>query len=208
MTQLKNLEFHNKIYIDSNVWFAYITKDNYDKEFFKLAKRLIDGIIDDNDSVAMISQLVYLEMINLFRVRVTQREKCEGPVTDEIEKDITNKINEFAKEFTIKTTGWISSKKLFAIKPTKSFKDVYTDVQRLQQQITGKIVYYEKSEEHNNPADRYHYTAIDHHDIQHALLAVEGNATEFATFDKSFKYVRDKFPKLRFNVMEKPEDTD
>jgi predicted nucleic acid-binding protein len=60
-----------KIYIDSNVWFSYITKAKYENTFDK-ARNIIDGIIENNYFVAVISQLVILEMINICRAKVIQ----------------------------------------------------------------------------------------------------------------------------------------
>ena len=62
-----------KTYVDSNVWFSYITKGKYEKTYDK-ARNIIDGIIANPQSVVVISDLVILEMVSILRSKVVQKE--------------------------------------------------------------------------------------------------------------------------------------
>jgi predicted nucleic acid-binding protein len=62
-----------KTYIDSNIWFSYITEGKYDDTFYHV-KKLINTILSENSSVIVISDLVVLEVLSVIRNKVILRE--------------------------------------------------------------------------------------------------------------------------------------
>lgn len=88
-----------KTYIDSNIWFSYITEGKYDNTFVHV-KKLIEEILDKDKSIIVISDLVVLEMISVIRTKIVQRESF----TEKIEKNprIATGLYDLIKRYTTK----------------------------------------------------------------------------------------------------------
>ena len=70
-----------KTYIDSSIWFSYITEGKYDSTFVHV-KKLIEEILDKDKSIIVISDLVILEMISVIRTKIVQRESFTGKIVE------------------------------------------------------------------------------------------------------------------------------
>jgi predicted nucleic acid-binding protein len=94
-----------RTYIDSNVWFSYVTKGTYEKTYDK-ARNIIDGIIANPQSVVVISDLVILEMVSILRSKVVQKESFTDTIKSEsrIADTLKSKIDIYTKEFLAKIT--------------------------------------------------------------------------------------------------------
>src|SRR5437867_8100705 len=105
-----------KIYIDSNVWFSYIVKRDYDRKY-GIVSDIIEDIINNNNKIAIISGLVILEVINTIRKRIAEREPFVGFLTDNdsVKGIIKSKISRYTKEFLDKITKWESTGKLVIV---------------------------------------------------------------------------------------------
>ena len=95
-----------KIYLDSNVWFSYLLKkdDNNSKDSieYQQANIIINKIVSDNNLIALISQLVILEIINIIRKKVVTKMKITGnkDINDKDSKiQLKKTIDDLTKEF-------------------------------------------------------------------------------------------------------------
>ena len=123
-----------KTYIDSNVWFSYVTKGTYEKTYDK-ARDIIDGIIANPRSVVVISDLVILEMVSILRSKVVQKESFTDSIKSEsrIADTLKSKMNQYTKEFLAKITESTMAKKLVAVEsniPTNEFFRRVVQIQR------------------------------------------------------------------------------
>jgi predicted nucleic acid-binding protein len=77
-----------KIYLDSNVWFSYLLLNAEDKinnrDIGKTpiestqAHLVINNIISDGNTIALISHLVIIEIISIIRKKVASKMKIHG----------------------------------------------------------------------------------------------------------------------------------
>ena len=198
---MKPSEISEKIYIDSNVWFSYITKAKYENTFDK-ARNIIDGIIENKYSVAVISQLVILEMINICRAKVIQREHYKGKLkhnTSKIE-NLKTTIQGFIKEFVDKITKWEHTGKLQILRIELPMSVFFERVRKVQSATFGKILESNICMVCKRPYNSYKYKGADYLDIQHALIAENANVTCFVTFDKGYDTLRNHF-NINFKII-------
>ncbi len=191
--QSKNQE-NRKIYLDSNIWFSYITEGEYDNDFAK-TNEVFETIIKDENAQAFSSQLITLEMLNVIRKRVTQREKFSKKLKYDkfLEKKIRGKINGFHIKFVDVISRWEASGKLTIVPVNITVTSLFKQVIDLHNCIDGKMKDVSRCNICGNyDYSGYDYKGADHYDLQHMLIAKSGGATQLVTFDKGFDEVRQK----------------
>lgn len=184
----------DRIYLDTNILFSYITGGKYDDNFQK-SKILLEEIIRRENKIGVISDLVILEMINIIRAKSIQKEKFRGKIKDNPHIAIQLKImvNKYIGRFIDKITEWVDAGKLLIIKIEISMAKFYKKVRNIQENLFGDIIDSYRCKICNTHHDSYSFRGIDHDDIQHALIAKIANVNRFATFDKGFRYLRTFF---------------
>jgi len=181
-----------RTYIDSNIWFAYITQDKFGEESDQ-ANKIIDDIIRQKNSVAVISHLAILEVVNVIRNKVVQKTKHRGQLDLNLETELRQTANELIKEFLDKTTKWSIAEKLEIFEVTKPLVEVWKNTFLIQNAILGQIIEVHKCKICKGVFNGYTYKGVDHYDIQHALIAQEAKVNFLATFDKGYNELRDVF---------------
>lgn len=190
-----------KIYIDSSVWFSYITKGNYDKDF-TTARDIINDIVSSNKT-AVISGLVILEVINIIRKRIAEREPFIGPLrtNDNVRQSIKSKIDRYTKEFIDKITKWEGAHKLIIMDSQTAISEIFKTTHVILNKTFGEITEFNHCRICRRSYNSYSYRGIDHYDIQHALLAKESISTEFITFDRGYRQLQVIFPNLGIKIL-------
>jgi hypothetical protein len=183
-----------RVYIDSNVWFSYITEGKYDKQPEK-ARRIIDNIMQDNGSKAVISHLVLLEIINSLRKRMPEKEKFRGRLKDspQLASSLEKTIENCVKGILDKITRWEGAGKLIIVDVRRPMTDIFKDAFLIHRNTFGRLGDSQQCRICKGSYTTYYYKGIDHWDIQHALIAREGRATHFDTFDGGFDQIRNYF---------------
>jgi predicted nucleic acid-binding protein len=183
-----------KTYIDSNIWFTYITEGKYDNRFTH-AKKLIDEILGKDRSIIVTSDLVVLEMISVIRTKVVQRE----PFTLKAEENpnIVTKlfylIQRYTTKFMEKFSESVDAGKMEVVQESTPTSTFMNKVQEIQNKTLGEITDSFFCRVCRRPNNSYNYSGVNHYDIQHALLARTGNVQHLATSDKGYKYLKDYF---------------
>lgn len=183
-----------KTYIDSNIWFSYITQGKYDDTFYEV-KKLIETILDTDNSIILISDLVVLEVLSVIRNKIVQRE----PFTKKVESNsqlqgrLRSIIQEHTNGFMMKITESIIAQKLKVVKEKTPLSEFLQKVQAIQNIISGEITDSNRCRACRRPRDSYNYSSANHYDIQHALIAKGAGSNHLATSDKGYKFVREYF---------------
>lgn len=189
-----------RVYIDANVWFSYITKGNYDRKY-NITADIINNAT--NNKIAIISRLVILEVINTIRKRIAEREPFVGLLknNEDVRNIIKSKIDYCIKEFIDKITKWESTGKLLIVDSQTPISDVFNTTFLMLYGLFGEITDSRRCRICKNAHDSYSYKGIDHFDIQHALMAKESLTTEFVTFDVGYEQLRPHFPEFSINIL-------
>jgi len=183
-----------RVYVDTNIWFSYVTEGNFDQQFEKSC-RVIDDIIRNNNRKAIVSTLVILEMVNIIRNKIAQRTQHLTYGDTWKTNYMKQEINKYTKAFMDKITKWDSTNKCSITDVSTPVKDLFSETSKIQQKTFGKIGESGTCNICKGPFQSYFYKGIDHHDIQHALIAKELQVTELVTFDKGYNYIVDDFRK-------------
>jgi predicted nucleic acid-binding protein len=183
-----------KIYIDTNVWFSYITRGKYDPHFEK-AEVIIDDINKNNGCVAIISHLSLLELVNVIRNRVIQRAEYQGRLKENIniELDLKNRIDQYIKDVMNTITQWEASGKLRIVDVKTPMTQVLIETQLIQHKTFGSVSDSDRCMNCKGEHHAYYYKGVDHWDIQHALIAKEANVNTYITFDRGFNRLKQYF---------------
>jgi len=183
-----------KTYIDSNVWFSYITKGKYEKTYDK-ARNIIDGIIANPHSVVVISDLVVLEMVSILRSKVVQKESFTHAIKREsrIADTLKWKIDLYTKEFLAKITESTMAKKLVAVESTIPTNEFSRRVVHIQRKTFGIILDQKFCPICKRPYKSYRYRGADYNDIQHAIMAQFAKVNRFITFDRGYEFLKPFF---------------
>jgi predicted nucleic-acid-binding protein len=183
-----------KTYIDSNVWFSYITKGKYEKTYDK-ARNIIDGIIANPQSVVVISDLVILEMVSILRSKVVQKESFTHTIKSEsrIADALKWKIDVYTKEFLAKITESTMAKKLIAVESTIPMNEFSRRVVQIQRRTFGIILDQNFCPICKRPYKSYRYRGADYNDIQHAIMAQFARVNRFITFDRGYEFLKPFF---------------
>lgn len=184
----------DRIYLDTNILFSYVTGGKYDDKFQR-SKILIDDIINEENKVAVISDLVILEMINIIRVKSIQKEKFRGKINDnpQITLQLKRLVDKYVRRFVDKITEWVNAGKLLILKIEISMAKFFKKVRNIQEMFFGDVRDSYRCKFCNSLYDSYDFKGIDHYDIQHALIARIDKVNHFATFDQGFRYLRALF---------------
>lgn len=183
-----------KIYLDSNVWFSYITRGKYDPHFEK-ARIIIDDISNNNGRIAVISHLSLLELVNSIRNKVVQRAEYQGGANEnpEVGLDLKNRIDKYIEDVMDIITRWESSGKLRIVAVKTPMSDILIHALILLNKIFGVVRDYHRCKICKNTHHHYEYKGVDQWDIQHALIAKDANVNTFVTFDGGFNDLKQDF---------------
>jgi len=138
----------------------------------------------------VISNLVLLEVIDVIRKRVTEKESYTG-LTPTAKGQIEAKVKSKIQEFIDKTTKLASQGKALLVDPDLALQDYQKETVNISQPHFGEIL-----DSNICPvcrrslATRYRYKGLGHYDIQHGINARESGATEIYSFDKAFSQLR------------------
>lgn len=196
-----------RIYIDSNVWFSFILKENqYSKDSieFEQADIILNKIKSDNNLIALISHLVILEITSIIRKKVVTKMKINGNISindQESKQKLKTSIDNLTKEFIDYITKWEFIGKLQIVRVDESLSNVLKKEQKILKNRFGEIrkttkCFICKSEYHE-----YCYRGIDHYDIQHAIIAEYAKADQFITFDRGYECIKEDFPNLNIHIL-------
>lgn len=188
-----------RIYIDSNIWFAYLSNVKYELKSDK-ANDIIYRIVNKQNEVAVISRLVIIEVINIIRNRIVQRTKYA--VTLEIEKsrEIREIIDNKIKRFIDIITRWSKSKKLEIYYTKSPIEGLFQEIMRIQQLLKGQIERIHQCKVCRNRYKGYIYRGVDHWDILHILIAREAKVNYFETFDKGYNELKEYFKEFEIKI--------
>jgi predicted nucleic acid-binding protein len=183
-----------KIYIDTNVWFSYITRGVYDSHFEK-AQTIIDDVNKNNEHIAIISHLSLLELVNSIRNGVIRKAEYQGKLNEntDIEFDLKNRIDHYIKDVMDIITKWEASGKLQIVDVKTPLTQILKQTQLLQRKTFGSINDSDTCMTCKSKHYGYYYRGVDHWDIQHALIAKEGKVNTFVTFDRGFNKLKQYF---------------
>src|SRR5436309_15887477 len=119
-----------KIYLDSNVWYSYITRGDYDPHYNK-AYTIIESINKNNDSTAVISHLSLVELVNAIRHGVTKKAEYLGKIRDNtgIRQNLEKKIDGYNRDVMNLITRWEATGKLRIVDVTAPFTHVLKEPQ-------------------------------------------------------------------------------
>ena len=196
-----------RIYIDSNVWFSFILKENQDSKDSiecEQADIILNKIKSDNNLIALISHLVILEITSIIRKKVVTKMKINGNISindQESKQKLKTSIDNLTKEFIDYITKWESIGKLQIVRIDESLSNVLKKEQKILKNRFGEIrkttkCFICKSEYHE-----YSYRGIDHYDIQHAIIAEYAKADQFITFDRGYECIKEDFPNLNIHIL-------
>ena len=186
------------VYFDSSIWLSYLLQD---KQYLK-AERSLKRIEQGND-IALISSLVLLEIIEVFRKRITENEAYVG-LTTEAKQKIKTKVEEKTRELIDKVTKLAQQKKARIIDPDKLLHNYFEETLRLINPNFGEIIEFNYCFICNRPTDmRYKYRGLGYYDVQHAINARDCCAKEIVSLDKAFSLLQNipEFNSLKVTVL-------
>jgi len=183
-----------KTYIDSNIWFSYITEGKYDDTFGHV-KKLVDEILDKDKSIIVTSDLVVLEMISVIRTKIIQRERFTVKVSEDpqIVTHLHDLIQQYTTGFMEKFYESTTAGKMEVVQENTNTSKFMQKVQEIQNRTLGEIKDSFYCRVCGRPKDSYNYSGANHYDIQHALLAKTAHVQSLATSDKGYKHLKDYF---------------
>ena len=193
------LKIQEKTYIDSNIWFAYITNNLYGSESIK-AHDILYSIVNDERRIAVISQLVIIEVINVIRTRIIQRTPYENTLETTKINTMRQIISDHIKKFIDVITRWTESKKLEVFTSNTAMKTMLYEIMKVQNNLKGEIKVINQCKFCGTHYNSYVYKGVDHWDIQHALIAREAGVNYFVTFDKGYEELRKYFKEFKLMI--------
>ena len=171
-----------RVYFDSSIWVSHILQEKRNNRA-QTVQQLLDQIKEDEE-VILVSHLVLLEVLEVIRKRVTEKEPY-SELNDEKKKEIMAKIQEKTNVFLKSLSQLIKEHKVALIdsqEPVdKWFKRTYSIYISSSGDISARNYFPDRR---GNPALRYQ--GVGHYDIQHALTAKEFSARALYTFDRGF----------------------
>ncbi|KAF5029865.1 PIN domain-containing protein [Methanoculleus sp. 10] len=171
-----------RVYFDSSIWVSHILQEKRNNRA-QTVQQLLDQIKEDEE-VILVSHLVLLEVLEVIRKRVTEKEPY-SELNDEKKKEIMAKIQEKTNVFLKSLSQLIKEHKVALIdsqEPVdKWFKRTYSIYISSSGDISARNY---SPDRRGNPALRYQ--GVGHYDIQHALTAKEFSARALYTFDQGF----------------------
>jgi hypothetical protein len=91
-----------KIYIDSNVWFSFLLKGQFESNNsieYDEAGSLFDKIASNENSIILITNLVVLEITNVIRKKTIANTKFDEDMDPKIKEGIMREIQELTSNF-------------------------------------------------------------------------------------------------------------
>ncbi len=183
-----------RIYVDSNIWFAYITNGKYERESEKAAK-LIEAIINNPNQKIVVSRLVLVEVINVIRVKIAQKTAFNKLQNEKNKVDI-KKISEGLISKFID----IISRSAEILQVNTSIDKILTEVITLKDKIKGDIKEVHKCKICKRHFEGYIYKGVDHWDLHHAILARESKVNSLITFDTGFAELNNYFKSFNITI--------
>ncbi len=186
------------VYFDSSVWLSYLLQD---KQHLK-AERSLKRIEQGND-IALISSLILLEIIEVFRKRITENEAYVG-LTPQAKQMIRTKAEKKTRELIDKVTKLAQQKKARIVDPDKLLHNYFEETLRLINPNFGEITEFNYCFICNRSTNmRYKYRGLGHYDMQHAINARDCCAKEIVSLDKAFSLLQNipEFSSLKVTVL-------
>ncbi len=183
--------------MDSSVWIAYLLKDHGDK-----ADKVVEKL-RQSDARVLVSSLVILEILDVMRKRITEREKFLG-INAANRQQIEAKVNAKIREFMDLMTKLAKQGKVSIVDPDIGLRQYLGKTLGVHEPHFGQIL---KSD--ICPVcsavipSRYRYVGPGLWDIQHAFNARECTAHEIISFDHGFDQLRGihQFDALKITVL-------
>jgi hypothetical protein len=134
---------------------------------------------------AIVSTLVFLEVLGALRKKIVRKESFAGPLTPAIKKNIQTKIEQKIAEFMTKVAELTRQGKVLLADPDMRLRNYLRNVLSIFSPYKGYL-------EHSpaNKPDKYIYEGLGHWDMQHAVNAQELNAGELVSCDSKFNDLR------------------
>jgi predicted nucleic acid-binding protein len=149
----------------------------------KKAQKLIERIDHGNDMV-LISRLVILEVLEVIRKRITERENYVG-LSESVKQQIKRKVDAKTIQFIDKVTKLAGQGKAQIVDPDTSIRQYFESALKVFQPYFGDIShlsYCFKCKRNTPPS--YRYRGFGHYDVEHATNARDCSAYEMFSFDK------------------------
>jgi predicted nucleic acid-binding protein len=183
--------------LDSSVWIAYLLKDQGDK-----ADRIIDRL-KQGDEKALVSTLVILEVMDVMRKRITERENFQG-MSATAKQQVEAKADAKIREFMDMLTKLAKQGKVAIVDPDIGLIQYLGKVLGVHQHDFGELLKSDYCPICRAPmSPRYRYKGPGLWDIQHAFNARECTAQEIISFDQGFDQLRGihQFDALKITVL-------
>ena len=172
-------------YLDSAVWVSYIM-DSEDFHYNK-AEHIMQKI-RDGTYITLVSKLVVMEVIDVIRKRIVDKEAFSGDLTHEKTREIKRRVDIKIKDFLNAVKDLENQGKIILVDLDATMRDILTHALKLLEQSFGRIITTSRCNAcRRNMDEKYRYRGIGHYDIQHALIAKGSNASVLVSFDKSFR---------------------
>lgn len=187
-----------RVYFDSSIWVSHILQEKRNNRA-QTVQQLLDQIEEDEE-VILVSHLVLLEVLEVIRKRITEREPYTE-LNDEKKKKIMDKIQEKTNVFLKSLSQLVKEHKVALIDSQEPVDKWFKRTYSIYISSSGGISTRNYSPSHRGgPALRYQ--GVGHYDIQHALTAKEFSARALYTFDRGFSRLDDNraFEGMRFLI--------
>jgi predicted nucleic acid-binding protein len=192
-----------KIYIDSNVWFSFLSEGQYENKNsieFNEAESLFNKA-EKGNIIILTSNLVILEIVSVIRKKVITNCQFKGRINSQIEAELKQKVTKLIKKFIDLVTRLEKTQRLRIVRVNESLSNVLEKEQEILNKRFGKLHEMYKCFICKSNYSGYSYKGIDHYDIQHAIIAEYAKADKLITFDRSFNYIKDDFKSLNICVL-------
>jgi len=188
------------VYFDSSIWISYFLQESLN-ERAQAVQQLIEQIEKDN-GVILISYLVLLEVLEVMRKRITEREPHTN-LDEDKKKEVKDKVQEKTDIFLESISQLAKNRKVAFINSQEPLDKWLKKTYSIFRTSFGDIStpnYISGGGKKNPP--KYHYKGAGHYDIQHALIAKEFFAEGLHTFDQGFAELANypDFKEIKFCV--------
>lgn len=172
------------VYFDSSIWISHFLQESLNDRA-QTVQQLIEQIENDNE-VILVSYLVLLEVLEVMRKRITEKEPYTT-LDDDKKKEIKDKVQKKTDLFLESLSQLVKDHKVAIVNSQepvdKWFKTTYSILRASFGDISAPNY---SSNGGKKKSPKYHYKGAGHYDIQHALTAKEFSAKDLHTFDQRF----------------------
>jgi predicted nucleic acid-binding protein len=186
------------VYIDPSVWLSYILKDSNEQKAVNAMARLERG-----DDKAIVSTLVILEILDVLRKRITERETYTG-IDGSTRQRIKNRVDVKVRDFMDKITKLAHEGKAAIVDPDKNLQEYMLHARRFHSPHFGEIDTQSSCPVCRGPfGPRYKYRGPGQWDVQHAFNAKYTSVSEIISLDHGFDQLvgASDFSSLRITVL-------